>query len=73
MTYSTWRDTEEKRKYDMLYDTFHNIVNLVTEKIGESKKLVGIFRNLELEWDNDDEGCLKYMSPTHRQRMMKVK
>ncbi|XP_074337305.1 protein FAR1-RELATED SEQUENCE 5-like [Apium graveolens] len=73
MTYSTWRDTEEKRMYDLVCDAFYRIVDLSTEKTERFNHLVGIFKKLELEWENDDEGSSKNISTNIELDMSKGK
>ncbi|XP_074327363.1 protein FAR1-RELATED SEQUENCE 5-like [Apium graveolens] len=73
VTYSTWRDTEEKRMYDLVCDAFYRIVDLSTEKTERCNHLVGIFKKLELEWENDDEGSSKNISTNIELDMSKDK
>ncbi|KAK1396174.1 hypothetical protein POM88_006037 [Heracleum sosnowskyi] len=46
----------------MVCDAFYRIVDLATEKKERCNQLVGTFKNLELEWENNDEGCSKKIS-----------
>ncbi|XP_017247535.2 protein FAR1-RELATED SEQUENCE 5-like isoform X1 [Daucus carota subsp. sativus] len=62
VTYSTWKDSEEKRMYDMVCDAFYRIVDLATQKIERCNNLVDTFKKLELEWDKNDEGISKKIS-----------
>ncbi|XP_074361276.1 protein FAR1-RELATED SEQUENCE 5-like [Apium graveolens] len=73
VTYSTWRDTEEKHMYDLVCDAFYRIVDLSTEKTERCNHLVGIFKKLELEWENDDEGSSKIISTNIELDMSKGK
>nr|XP_017227596.1 PREDICTED: protein FAR1-RELATED SEQUENCE 5-like [Daucus carota subsp. sativus] len=57
VTYSTWKDTEEKRMYEMVCDAFYRIVDLAAENLERCNHLVGTFKKLELEWDTNDKGC----------------
>lgn len=54
--------------YDMNCDAFYRIVDLETQKIERCNNLVGTFKNLELEWDNDDEGLSKNISISNQSR-----
>lgn len=62
VTYSTWRDSEEKRMYDMVCDDFYRIVDLATVKIERCNKLLNTFENYDSEWEKNDEDCMKNMS-----------
>ncbi|KAL1805034.1 hypothetical protein ACET3Z_028102 [Daucus carota] len=62
VTYSTWKDTEEKRMYEMVCDAFYRIVDLAAENFERCNHLVGTFKKLELEWDTNDKGCSKNIS-----------
>lgn len=46
----------------MVCDAFYRIVELSTEKIERCNKLVTTFNSFELEWETNDEGCLKNIS-----------
>lgn len=47
--------------YDLVCDALYKIV-LSTQKIERCNHLIDIFKMLELEWENDNEGSSKNIS-----------